>query len=143
MMRVCLSTMAVAAVLTLVPAMTNEAQAQSSISPYGCDGFPGPGWIGYYGSPYSLGQIPVPPYFAIHPPVYYSYPVARSYGYSPYAYPGWMETPPVVMPEVIENPHVDQPEAQETKVLQTAYQVIENPYVRRGPKSDQLAQGQN
>lgn len=140
MMRVCLSTMAVAAVLTLVPALTNEAQAQSSISPYGSGGFPGPGWIGYYGSPYSLGQIPVPPYFAIHPPVYYSYPVARSYGYSPYAYPGWMETPPVVMPEVIENPHVDQPEAQETKVLRTAYQVIENPYVSRGPKSSQLVQ---
>lgn len=27
------------------------------------------------------------PYFAEHPPVYYSYPVARPYGFSPYALP--------------------------------------------------------
>lgn len=27
------------------------------------------------------------PYFAKHPPVYYSRPVARPYGYYPYAYP--------------------------------------------------------
>jgi hypothetical protein len=27
------------------------------------------------------------PYFALHPPVYYSYRVARTYGFSPFAYP--------------------------------------------------------
>lgn len=59
-----------------------------------------------YGYPYSLhhlfperlhssGQIPVPPYFAIHPPVYYSLPVARTYGYSPYAYPPGTKTPDI------------------------------------------------
>ena len=29
---------------------------------------------GYFSSPYSLGQVPTPPYFALHPPVYYSRP---------------------------------------------------------------------
>ena len=33
----------------------------------------------------SLGYIPVPPYFALHPPVYYSHNVAVPYGVSPYA----------------------------------------------------------
>ncbi|MGD9720220.1 MAG: hypothetical protein AB7O59_07690 [Pirellulales bacterium] len=34
-----------------------------------------------------------PPYFALYPPVYYSYPVARTYGYSPFAYPPGVMTP--------------------------------------------------
>jgi hypothetical protein len=49
------------------------------------------------------------PYFALHPPVYYSYPVPRTYGYSPFAYPGYVMTPEVantVQPMEITNPHV-------------------------------------
>ena len=48
------------------------------------------------------------PYFALHPPVYYSLPVGRPYGWSPFAYPGWVETPRVAPPRpmVIQNPHV-------------------------------------
>jgi hypothetical protein len=33
------------------------------------------------------------PYYALYPPVYYSYPVARPYGYSPFAYPPGTMTP--------------------------------------------------
>ena len=58
---------------------------------------------------YSLGRVPVPPYFSLHPPVYYSYPVPRTYGYSPYAYPGTVMTPEIVSPAAalpIENPHM-------------------------------------
>ena len=55
---------------------------------------------------YSLDRIP---HFAQFPPVYYSYPVARPYGYSPYAYPGWVQTPAVnpvhVAPVIIQNPY--------------------------------------
>ncbi|MHC4181214.1 MAG: hypothetical protein ACYSWU_27265 [Planctomycetota bacterium] len=46
-------------------------------------------WRGYglwtYGPPrvYALEQRP---YFALHPPVYYSYPVSRTYGHLPYPY---------------------------------------------------------
>src|SRR5436305_2234169 len=35
------------------------------------------------------------PYFALHPPVYYSYPVPRTYGYSPFAYGPEVMTPDV------------------------------------------------
>jgi hypothetical protein len=49
------------------------------------------------------------PYFALHPPVYYSYPVPRTYGYSPFAYPPNVMTPDVVVqtaPVTVMNPYV-------------------------------------
>jgi hypothetical protein len=48
------------------------------------------------------------PYYALHPPVYYSYPVPRTYGYSPFAYPGYIMTPEGCEPQPLEiiNPHV-------------------------------------
>ena len=36
---------------------------------------------------YSSGQLPVPPYFAVHPPVYYGLHMVRHYGYSPFTCP--------------------------------------------------------
>lgn len=33
------------------------------------------------------------PFYALYPPVYYSQPVARPYGYSPFAYPPGVATP--------------------------------------------------
>lgn len=48
------------------------------------------------------------PYFAARPPVYYSMPVPRTYGYSPFAYSPFEVTPPIapeVKPIIIENPH--------------------------------------
>ncbi len=134
--RLLLLVAVVATVLLL--GLHSPAQAQSTI-PNGSDGFPYPGWLGYFGSPYSLGKIPVPPYFSLHPPVYYSYPVARSYGYSPYAYPGSFQSPEVVMPQVIENPYVqpqsapqpkEEPTVREKTVSAASYQIIENPFVR-------------
>ena len=82
------------------------------------------------------------PYFAAHPPVYYSYPVPRTYGYSPFAYPPGVMTPDVVndsAPIEITNPYV--PSSQQDKSKdhpnQTAASVrrqpeplvIDNPYV--------------
>lgn len=51
------------------------------------------------------------PYFAAHPPVYYSYPVPRTYGYSPFAYPPGVMTPDVVVHDAVQpveivNPYV-------------------------------------
>jgi hypothetical protein len=57
------------------------------------------------------------PYFALHPPVYYSYPVPRPYGYSPFAYPPGVMTPEMVgaiQPLEIINPHVESTEAKPT-----------------------------
>jgi hypothetical protein len=38
------------------------------------------------------------PYFSLFPPVYYRYPVARTYGYSPFAYPSGFVTPDSQLP---------------------------------------------
>jgi hypothetical protein len=56
-------------------------------------GYPyAPPWWGCYAyrSTYASESVP---YFALHPPVYYSYRVARTYGYSPFAYPPGVMTP--------------------------------------------------
>lgn len=50
-----------------------------------------------YRTTYSSDSIP---YFALHPPVYYSYRVARTYGYSPFAYPPGVLTPGAQPPSV-------------------------------------------
>ena len=90
---------------------------------------------------YNQGFIPVPPYFALHPPVYYSAPVPRSYGYSPFAYPGTVPTPEVVLgPEEVINPYVNPEDAPEevpvppqeaSQKTASAPQVIRNPFVEQ------------
>ena len=59
--------------------------------------FDGPlGGFGYnYGALYNSLDYRVP-YFAAHPPVYYSAPVPRTYGHSPFAYPPYFRTPEIV-----------------------------------------------
>jgi hypothetical protein len=60
-------------------------------------------------------------------------PVPRTYGYSPFPYPGWIRTPDIAIeePEIIENPHVEPNDAvEETSVKTVSYQIINNPYVR-------------
>jgi hypothetical protein len=81
------------------------------------------------------------PYFALHPPVYYSYPVPRTYGYSPFAYGPWVMTPEVAAPPepvTIINPYVpkaDKATASEASDRSAAVSrqpeplVITNPYV--------------
>ena len=101
-----------------------------------CDGY------GYgYGYLYHALDYRVP-YFAAHPPVYYSYPVPRTYGYSPFAYPPHVMTPEVVEPSAtpiqILNPYVPSatPEKTQPEPDQTATNagqpqplVILNPFV--------------
>jgi hypothetical protein len=63
------------------------------------------------------------PYFALHPPVYYSYPVPRTYGYSPFAYPPSIMTPEVVgEPKAVEivNPYVPQKKSAEGETDRSA-----------------------
>lgn len=48
------------------------------------------------------------PFYALHPPVYYSGPVPRPYGYSPFAYPPGVMTPEIgviAQPVTIDNPY--------------------------------------
>jgi len=98
---------------------------------------PFPGYS-YGSSPYSLGRLPMPPYFAIHPPVYYSQPVPRTYGYSPFAYGPCVMTPevaaPTPAPKTIINPHVEPQSADESDRLAGNSKVIENPFCADGVK---------
>lgn len=51
------------------------------------------------------------PYFALHPPVYYSYPVSRPYGHLPYPYLPGPSTQPVAAerPQTIVNSYAAEP----------------------------------
>lgn len=77
---------ACAAIVALSSAAT-EVSAQSP-APYAH------GSLGFF-NPYSFpasGSVRTPPYFSVHPPVYYSTRHARPYGMSPFA------APPMVTP---------------------------------------------
>ncbi len=128
---------------------------------YGYGGGYGYGYGGGYGG-YGLGigggyytggliqaymddKLPVPPYFSIHPPVYYRAPVPRTYGYSPFAYPGRVRTPDLPaeafsQPAVINNPHCagvegaqSAPSSTEDDVAAATPKMIINPYVTSQP----------
>jgi hypothetical protein len=75
----------------------SPASAQIAIGPGGYG-------LGYFNYQYNQPRIP---YYALYPPVYYSYPVPRTYGYSPFAYPPGVQTPEVEMstPLSITNPY--------------------------------------
>ena len=124
-------------------AFTSCAHAQDGLS-CGSGLYSGLGFgYGFRASPYTLGQVPVPPYFALHPPVYYSGPVARPYGYSPFAYPGSTPTPDVaVEPQVIDNPYCAptslRAEAEPAVGDQASVakpKLIENPFLTQNPES--------
>ncbi|HUY36557.1 MAG TPA: hypothetical protein VMV69_27725 [Pirellulales bacterium] len=84
------------------------------------------------------------PYYSLHPPVYYSLPVARTYGYSPFAYPPGFMTPEIMPPEprLMVNPHAPRrssPKRAAERVTM-APRVIENPYASsRRRSSPQVA----
>ena len=87
---------------------TSSARADDGFGGYAGHQFP---WFGYGNNgpaAYSLGNIPAPPYFALHPPVYYSHPVPRTYGRSPFACScGCHEMGSrAVAVRVVENPHI-------------------------------------
>ncbi len=127
------SLIAVAAVALAASATTASAQCG------GCDG--GYGWG--IGALYNSLEYKVP-YFAAHPPVYYSQPVPRTYGYSPFAYPPNVMTPEVVEPVAaleIANPFVPssikqtaEPSDQtvESSPAQPEPLVISNPFATAG-----------
>ncbi len=97
---------------------------------------------------YRNGQIPVPPYFALHPPVYYNGIDYQRYGSTPFAYPhtwwqqygyGYNHGPPPIStagptaaPLVIENPHTTNDASLPEKSKDsdaTVAAVIINPFV--------------
>ncbi len=88
----------VVACLTLGAWLSSPAPAQAQIlgGGFGAGGFNGGLGLGFFN--YGAGSYQRPPYFAMFPPVYYSYAVPRPYGYSPFAYPPGVTTPEVLQP---------------------------------------------
>ena len=113
-------------------------------SPANAQGWCGGGWGGCgINFPYGLygNRINEIPYFSLFPPVYYSMPVPRTYGWSPFAYPPGTMTPEVEMdhPQDMINPYVPQnkdskeakPTAAKVASLEnTKVQVVINPFVK-------------
>lgn len=118
----------------LIFAMGAVAEAQCDVAwPY---------YAGWYGGLRNYDNTHAYiPHFALYPPVYYSLPVPRTYGYSPFAYPPGTMTPEIVEPEplVVPNkfvPSNDAPKAEPGEVTVKPLRIT-NPYVvaQKGPSA--------
>jgi hypothetical protein len=92
-------------VLVALGAFRCAGTAEGWDRPYYCD-YALTSWLWPSGSLYVRDAIP--PYFALFPPVYYSYAVPRTYGFSPYAYPPGTITPASrqIAPLVVRNEYL-------------------------------------
>ncbi len=112
-------------VCVLLLGLGNSAKAQ-----WGWGG--GWGLGGGFGIAAGAYTLNPPPYFSMFPPVYYSHPTPRPYGFSPYAYPGFMPTPERIrMPSTPWVPNVRRQVAPRPASEQTAAKpvIIKNPFV--------------
>ena len=108
------------------------------------------GYLGgpyYNGVPYSIYSQDTIPYFALHPPVYYSRPMSRPYGMSPFAYPPGSVLPPLPQPQMVINSYVTQGDALPPPASAASAPkplIIENPFVTgvKEPASPSLPQPQ-
>jgi hypothetical protein len=104
-----------------------------------CSPWAGYGYGGYYRTGYSLDY---PPYFAMHPPVYYSYPIPRTYGDSPFPYPpgltAFQADSTLPQPQIIKNEHVDDGNpSNDQQQYQTRMPLrIHNPFVEQSDDSN-------
>ncbi len=119
--------------LVVLVGLMNFAVPQVAFGQYGGYGWPYDPYYGSYGCLYSYSNRSVP-YFSVFPPVYYSYPVARTFGYSPYAYPPGVLTPGSTSPQpaTVQNtyaPNEINAETQQTRPLR-----IDNPFVEQGER---------
>jgi hypothetical protein len=85
---------------------------------------------GFSGSLYGLGYVPVPPYYALHPPVHYSHRVAVPYGASPYAASPARDRP---APQLIVNHLAPAPKVDRQKQAG----IIVNPFYQLSSPSDE------
>jgi hypothetical protein len=111
---------------------------------FGSLGFPFWGYVPTFDQQYWLDYYRIP-YFSKHPPVYYSYPVPRTYGYSPYAYPAGTRTPEIKpVGPIIQNKYVPQNAAATLDRVTAAPLRLKNPYLLgTGVESSLAAAGDN
>jgi hypothetical protein len=146
-------TIACLATLLTLTALPNLAQAGEGFGygpGFGHGGFQRRGRLvfGMWGrspsSLYNLGHIPVPPYFALHPPVYYGQRIFRSYGESPFPRSGLQRYQlEIIAPANIVNPFVKQAVTDEVEKAVTAEpqvassqsELILNPFYHQSDKA--------
>ncbi len=101
---------------------------------YGCPYYSAYGGYGWQPSYYASESVP---YFSLHPPVYYSYRIPRTYGYSPFAYPPGVLTPGSEPPRAAagQNMYTTPEGAESTGSSQGRPPLrIDNPYVEQSGK---------
>jgi hypothetical protein len=121
-----------AALLVASLLFANEARAQNCYGGGVYSGLPYHGF-GYSGSLYGLGYVPVPPYFALHPPVYYSHEIRRRpTGDSPYAYPSRRPAPEprrqFLLNPFVPDSIIEEAPLQTSQANDSVAQVIRNPF---------------
>ena len=108
-----------------IDAAASSAHAQFFAPSYGFAGGTGP---------YNLYTQDTPPFYAMYPPVYYSRPVARTYGFSPFAYPPGVPTPQnfASAPQGVQTSEIYDSNAPPgpADALAAAPLMIENPYFK-------------
>lgn len=125
--RVALTTLIVALACGLLPTL---ARANDGCFPNAWMNAPA---FGYSGSLYGLGYVPVPPYFALHPPVHYGERYYRTYGESPFPRSDYSSRPQRIRVDVIVNPFYTAPAAAtveppgQSETLEPAPAVAEQP----------------
>ncbi len=128
-----MATVAVAEQPILPPPTSAPAVVAPNPCALACYGYAFPR-LGY--TPYQV------PYFALHPPVYYSYPVPRPYGYSPFAYPPGTMTPEIAPPTpvIIQNKFVPPKSAAKSQdqVAQAPLRIV-NPFVMAAAEKSVVA----
>ena len=109
-------------VLALAFSVVETQDANAQCGAYGGGGY---GYGGYCGAGdmYRVLSQNVP-HFAAFPPVYYSAPMPRTYGYSPFAYPPGTRTPdlpvaPMMAAKEILNPFVKSSTKAKVKIEET------------------------
>jgi hypothetical protein len=129
----------IAAALVVGLGLASSASAQCGGYGVGNCSFGNLNAFGSSGTLYGSGYLPVPPYYAIHPPVYYSHAYYRPYGWSPFAQPGYI-APAALRPEprMIVNPMVPRVKANpavkdESNTARS--ELIVNPFFVQGQKT--------
>ena len=115
---------AVTASLALVLGAASSASAFWPYAPYAAYNY---GW----GWNHATDYVPAPPYFAVHPPVYYApYITARHYGASPHAWLPGMQ-PITYVPRILTAPRVTavSKESRVAAHVPAEPKMIENPHV--------------
>jgi hypothetical protein len=118
--------------------LTASSQSASAYWPY-FSTFSG--WCGGYNyySTYSQESVP---YYALNPPVYYSYPVARTYGLYPFPYYAERvnDYSVAIEPKMVINKFVDQKITVNTEVATRLPLRIVNPFVEQTGEANSVKQ---